>query len=410
MPMHRDLRHAALLTAANLLTMALPLIALPILARRVGVEMFGVIALAQSAGLVAVLLVDAGFNAESMRVTGSSGARAPLQPLVDNVIARSLVAIPAAGLVIAGGAFLPVPLPYVVVSLLQVVGTLLFPQWWLIANGESAALLILQLVGRVAAVLGILLWVHGPGDALLATALQSGATALSGLMFVAIRLLPRMGDLRTLDPRGHRTYLARVAPTIGPGFAAAMSGYLPQLVLGVSSGTQQVGVFAAAEKIVRAVAFAIGAMDQAFLAPVARRIGGDAGDGGTGRRIANRIVVGVFALGACAGLVLVLMAEPLIGRLFGSGFAQSAAVLAGLCVWLPSFVSRRAFVNLRLSADGRIRDVGRSQTVEAIATSVCVTVGAFTADALGAMAGLVVAEVLCWSALVVLQRRWRRVS
>lgn len=402
MSAHRDLRHAALLMTANLATMLLPLAALPLLAQRVGVHAFGQIALAQSVGLIAALLVDAGFNAESMRATGAAGQHAPLQPLLDNVLARTRLALPAAVLTLLGGLLIPdLPIAATALSLLQLVGTLLFAQWWLIACGRSLMLLALQLAGRLVALGGIVLWVHGPGDTLLATALQCGATALSGLLFVAVVLLPRAREFAALDARAHRHYLARVRPAIGPGFAAALSSYAPQLLLGSVAGTQQVGLYAAAEKIVRAVAFAVSSLDQAFLAPVARRAGGDR-DGA--HRLATRVIGGLFVVTALGSVVLALLAEPLLPRLFGPAFAGSVGVLAVLCAWLPSYAARRAFVNLRLSADGRIALVGRSQSVEAVATTAGSAIGAITGGAIGAACGLVAAEAACWLALRLLLR------
>ena len=414
MSARRDLRHAALLTAANLATMLLPLAALPLLAQRVGVHAFGQIALAQTVGMIAALLVDAGFNAESMRATGASGLRAPLQPLLDNVLARTRLALPAAALTLLGGVWVPgLPLAAVALSLLQLLGTLLFAQWWLIACGRTALLLALQLAGRLAALGGIVLWVHGPQDLLLAVALQCGATALSGLLFVAVALLPRAREFAALDRRGHRAYLARVRPAVGPGFAAALSSYAPQLLLGGVAGPQQVGLYAAAEKIVRAIAFAVSSLDQAFLAPVARRAGGHGSGHGDShgdrdrdgaRRLAMRVVGGLFAVTALGSVVLALLAAPLLPRLFGPAFAGSVGVLAVLCAWLPSYAARRAFVNLRLSADGRIALVGRSQGVEAIATTAGSAIGALAGGAIGAACGLVAAEAVCWLALRLLLR------
>ena len=403
MSTHRDLRHAALLMVANLATMLLPLAALPLLAQRVGVHAFGQIALAQSVGLIAALLVDAGFNAESMRATGATGQRAPLQPLLDNVLARSRLALPAAVLTLVGGLLIPgLPVAATALSLLQLLGTLLFAQWWLIACGRSAVLLALQLAGRLAALAGILLWVHGPRDMLLATALQCGATALSGLLFVTVVLLPRAREFATLDAHAHRVYFARVRPAVGPGFAAALSSYAPQLLLGSVAGPQQVGLYAAAEKIVRAIAFAVSSLDQAFLAPVARRTGD--GDRAGAHRLAMRVVGGLFAVTALGSVVLALLAAPLLPRLFGSAFAGSVGVLAVLCIWLPSYAARRAFVNLRLSADGRIAQVGRSQVAEAIATTAGSAIGAIAGGAIGAACGLVAGEIVCWSTLRLLLR------
>lgn len=397
----REFGNAGLLMAANLLSMALPLVVLPVLAQRLGLHAFGLMALAQSVGFIAVLLVDAGFNTESMRAVGAAGNAKPLQPLLDNLLARAKLALPAAAIAAAYGSLIPdLAWPYVLASLLQLLGTLLFAQWWLIAAGATATLLALQLAGRIAAIAGVLLWVHDPGDGLLATALQCGATAFSGLLFIAAILLPRVREFATLDRHGHRALVARATPAVGAGFLASLSSYAPQLLLGAFSGAQQVGLYAAAEKLVRAVVFAVGAVDQSFVAPIARRHSTDAD---AAVRASTWVVSAVFAATAMLGLVLAVAAPWLVQLLFGTDFAGSAAVLAVLCAWLPSYASRRAFINLKFAAQSRIADVARSQYAEAVTATLFVAVGAWSGAGIGAAIGLLAAEAIAWMVLVAIR-------
>jgi polysaccharide transporter, PST family len=399
----REFANAGVLMTANLLSMALPLIVLPVLAQRLGLHAFGLMALAQSVGFIAVLLVDAGFNTESMRTAGATGEAKPLQPLLDNLIARARLALPAAAIALACGSMIPgLPWTYLLVSLLQLLGTLLFAQWWLIAAGATGTLLALQLAGRIAAVGGILLWVHDPGDGLLATALQCGATAVSGLLFIAAILLPRWREFAALDRHGHRALRLRATRAVGAGFLASLSSYAPQLLLGAFSGAQQVGLYAAAEKLVRAVAFAVSAVDQSFVAPIARRHSVDRDAAG---RASSRVVFAVFVATATMGLALAFSAPWLVRLLFGADFAASAAVLFVLCAWLPSYASRRAFLNLKFAAQARIADVARSQYAEAVAVTALVAVGAWYGAALGAAIGLLAAEVVAWMMLGLIGHR-----
>lgn len=406
MIVRREFANAGVLMTANLLSMALPLIVLPVLAQRLGLHAFGLVALAQSVGFIAVLLVDAGFNTESMRAAGATGEAKPLQPLLDNLIARARLALPAAAIAVTCGSMIPgLPWTYLLVSLLQLLGTLLFAQWWLIAAGATGTLLALQLAGRIAAVAGILLWVHNPGDGLLATALQCGATAFSGLLFIAAMVLPRRREFATLDRHGHRALRLRATPAVGAGFLASLSSYAPQLLLGAFSGAQQVGLYAAAEKLVRAVAFAVSAVDQSFVAPIARRHSVDSDAAG---RASSRVVFAVFVATATLGLALAFSAPRLVPLLFGADFAASATVLLVLCAWLPSYASRRAFLNLKFAAQARIADVARSQYAEAVAVTALVAVGAWYGAALGAAIGLLVAEVVAWMMLGLIGHRSNR--
>lgn len=400
----RTIGNAGLLMAANLAGMALPLVALPILARRLGIDAFGLVVLAQSIGMLPVLLVDAGFNTESMRATGDAPGAAPLQPLLDNLIARMRLGLLAAGGALLVGLAIPVlPLAFVAIALLQLAGTLLFPQWWLIATGAAPQLLALQLGGRLLSVLGIVWLVRTPDDAALALALQCGATLLSGFGFMMLRLLPRLPELAALDRGGHRALTARALPAAGSGFAVALSAQTPQWCLGALAGLQQVGLYACGDRIARAGVHAFGAIDQTFLAPVARRareVGTDASD-----RMARRVILALFALAALAGLVLALAADRIVPWLFGAQFAAATPVVMLFSAWLPLQATRRAFLGLRFAARGRQDLIARCQFIEAVAIVACAGLGAALAGAIGAATGLLLAEAVAWTATCILRPR-----
>jgi PST family polysaccharide transporter len=400
----RTIGNAGLLMAANLAGMALPLVALPILARRLGIDAFGLVALAQSVGMLPVLLVDAGFNSESMRATGEAQGSAPLQPLLDNLIARLRLGLLAASATLLLGAAIPaLPLAFVAIALLQLAGTLLFPQWWLIATGAAPQLLALQLGGRLLSVLGIVWLVRSPDDAALALALQCGATLLSGLAFVLLRLLPRLPELRTLDRGGHRALTARALPAAGSGFAVALAAQTPQWSLGALAGLQQVGLYACGDRIARAGVHAFGAIDQSFLAPVARRAR-ETGGHASGR-MANRVILALFALAVLAGIVLGLAAERVVPWLFGAEFAGAAVVVMLFAAWLPLHTTRRAFLGLRFAAHGRQDLIARCQAIEAIAIVACAGIGGALHGATGAATGLLIAEAVAWTSTFILSPR-----
>ncbi|MBL8262992.1 MAG: lipopolysaccharide biosynthesis protein [Xanthomonadaceae bacterium] len=400
----RTIGNAGLLMAANLAGMALPLVALPILARRLGIDAFGLVALAQSVGMLPVLLVDAGFNSESMRATGEAVGTAPLQPLLDNLIARLRLGLLAAGATLLLGLAIPVlPLAFVAIALLQLAGTLLFPQWWLIATGAAPQLLALQLGGRLLSVLGIVWLVQSPDDAALALALQCGATLLSGLGFVVLRLLPRLHEMKTLDRGGHRALTARALPAAGSGFAVALAAQTPQWCLGALAGLQQVGLYACGDRIARAGVYALGAIDQSFLAPVARRA--REGGGHASGRMANRVILALFALSAFAGLVLALAADRLVPWLFGAEFAGATVVVVLFAAWLPLQATRRAFLGLRFAAHGHQELIARCQVIEAIAIVACAGIGAALHGATGAATGLLITEAVAWTATSILRPR-----
>lgn len=386
---------AATLMTANVAAMSLPLVSLSLIAHRLGMEALGTIVLAQSLGMIPVLLVDAGFNAESMRATAARDEHAPLQPLLDNLLARGRLAVIAAALALLASTAIPsLSLGHAALGLLQLLGTLLFPQWWLIATGASLSCLGMQLAGRIAAVAGIALLVQGPDDLALAVALQCGATLLSGLLFAAFRLAPRGGELARLSWTDHAALTRRVRPAVGSGFLVSIAANTPQLVIGAAFGPQQAALFAAPEKIARAGVFALGAIDQTFMAPVARaRTRCEA----TSRRYASRVVLASLAIGLLLASTVAVASPFVLPLLFGPEFADGDPVMWLLCAWMPSYCARRSLLNLHYVAQERTDLISRCQYVEGLATLSACAAGAVACGAVGAAVGLLCAEAAAWA-------------
>lgn len=402
MTLDRHAGKAAVLMAANIAAMGLPLISLSLIAHRLGLDALGTIVLAQSLGMIPVLLVDAGFNPESMRATATRDQTAPLQPLLDNLLARSRLAIVAAALaLLASAAIPPLSVGHAAIGLLQLLGTLLFPQWWLIATGASLSCLSMQLAGRAATVAGIALLAHGPEDVTIAMALQCGATLLSGLMFLATRVAPRARELPLLDWNAHGGLTRRVRPAVGSGFLLSIASNTPQLVLGAVMGPQQAALFAAPEKVARAGIFALGAVDQTFIAPVARSRAHSERDA---RRYASRVVLASLAIGILLAAFIAIASPTILPLLFGAEFREANHIMWLLCVWIPSSCARRSLLNLHYIAQGRTDLASRCQYAEAVALILFCTAGAAAYGASGAAAGLLCAELVAWLAVATIWR------
>jgi O-antigen/teichoic acid export membrane protein len=123
----------------QILGLLIPILTLPILARGLGVTVFGQVMLAQAVVFLGVLFVDAGFNTESQRrVSIAANDLEAQQALVDNFIARGLCSMPVLALLLIIGYVVPdLPFRLVAISLPLVLGTLLFPQWWYVAQQQG---------------------------------------------------------------------------------------------------------------------------------------------------------------------------------------------------------------------------------------------------------------------------------
>ncbi|MEN9538597.1 MAG: hypothetical protein RLZZ126_832 [Pseudomonadota bacterium] len=399
--MHRfrsALHSGALLVFFQILGMAIPLLTLPFVARALGVDEFGKVMLAQAIVFFGVVFIDAGFNTESQRrVALASDQTQSLQVLFDNLKARSACAIPTMAVII-GLSFLfeDVPLTYVLVALLHVMGTLAFPQWWLIGKSLGFQMGLASTAGRLIAAVLTLWWVRTPGDGMWAVAAASSGTVWAGLLVTP--LIRRHWKLAAgqMDPRSWRSYFAAVRPTIFSGFFASASASTPAVLLGWVSGAAQVGVFSAADRLTRAAAHLMGVIEQTLMGQLARA---EQNDTALGKTLRRDLMIRLGLASALGCLVVGVWADLVVRLLYGDKFATVSPVLQLLCVWLWIHVMRRAGLLFTWSLRGNLKGVSRFQWLEAGVVTTMAALGATGAGALGLSSGLVAAEVVLGLAL-----------
>lgn len=383
---------AAALTGFQVLGMALPLMTLPVLARALGVAGFGQVMLAQFVALFGVVFIDASLNLESQRrVAATRDELVRTQALLDNFIARGLLAAPVTAAIVLAGLLTPgLPLWMVLVALLHLVGTLLFPQWWFVARDEGVRMGLAMTAGRLASAAAVLYWVRVPSDAGIALLAASSASLLSGLLVWPSLIARLRAHAPALDPKAYRAFLQVVRPALISGFVASSAQSVPAVVLGGISGTLQVGIFSAADRLTRAGAYVAGVTSQSLLNGATRAHA-------TGSTGADRAVVTIlrWALLACAGAAtcLIVLAEPLVHLLYGNHFNASTGVLQLLAVWLGLHVFRVLKFTLQWKARGCQAEIARLQWHEGLAVVVFSVIGAWLGGAAGVASGLLVSEL-----------------
>lgn len=396
------LTSTAMLVIFQALGLIIPLLTLPFVARALGVAEFGKVMLAQAIVFFGVVFVDAGFNTESQRrVALAQGAAQSLQVLYDNVLARSLCSIPVV-IAIVGLSFMlkDVAPPYLLVALLHIVGTLAFPQWWLIGSNMGVPMGIASTLGRLFASALTLVLVHTPEDGLWAVAASSSGTLWAGILAAPV-IYKRWKTLsEPLDSGGWRSYLNAVRPTILSGFFSSASNSTPAVLLGWISGVAQVGLFTAADRLTRAAAHLIGVIEQALMGQLAQVMQKSAFEG---QALRKKLLFGLAVLTASGCVVVGSAAKLFVGLLYGDKFLAVTPVLQILCFWLWLYVIRRAGLLFTLSLEGNLQEVSRFQWMETLTLTLFATLGAFWAGATGVALGLVGSELtlalLLWQAV-----------
>jgi PST family polysaccharide transporter len=407
-----------LLQAANY---GIPLLVLPFLVRAVGVERFGLIAFAQTVVQYFVFAVDAGFNNNATREIAVRRGRGA-DPVLEIYWATQAVRAGVLLLATAAFALLLVRVPALrthwqlyLLSYATVPGTFLFSAWLYQGLERMRLMAALQVAGRVAAAVALVLLVRRPEDYLLAAGVQASATLVSGALGLAVCL--RSGVLRWRRPSA-----AAVRRTLAQGGRLFWSELLSTcvsgsgvFVLGLVASSASVGAYAAIEKLVRALMTGYLPISQALLPQVAARLAATPSPGRMWRRL-GAMTGGLFAAAVFGAALVSLQAGGLLVLAFGPGIAGHASLLS-LMIWvLPIDVLNVTVGQLFVFAAGHRDAYVRALAAGAAVQAVLSLALAAPAGGHGVAAAFLAAEL--WTLAMLLRallrirrgagRRWRR--
>lgn len=388
------------LVVFQVIGLIIPLLTLPILARSLGVTSFGQIMLAQAIVFLGVVFVDAGFNTESQRKAAlTNEPKAAQQVLVDNFIARLVCSIPVLLMLLVVGFLIPdLPFNLVVLSLLLLFGTLIFPQWWYVARQQGLKMGIALMTGRLISALVIFLFVKSSNDQIIACVASSSGTFIAGML-----LLPswwknfkvtRVG----INWSSWKPYLYSVRHNIFSGFFSSASVSMPVLALGFFAGTFQTGIFTAADRLTRAAAHVLSFVEQSCMGWFAKENAKNLKNADR-LRVRVLLILSVILLIGCGSVAI--LSDWILKLLYGSAFLSASVILQILCVWLFLYGLRKATVTFYWSAAGRLKVVAIFQWLEAASVSVFASFGAYWSGAWGASVGLFLSELVLTIAAIV---------
>ena len=321
-------RNIMALSVLQVMNYAVPLITLPYLARVLGPEHFGLLALAQAVAMQFDLVTDFGFN---LSATRKLAAHRDDETLRAKVIAETYAAKTSLMLLCAATlacAILVVPMlrqhPWLYASaFLTVVGTVLFPVWLFQGLEKMKYIAIGHSTARLLSI-PCLLFVRSPNDYVLAAAIQ-GSVPIVAALIVAPAILhefrvrptpPSLGDIMLTLRDGWHLFVSNTA--------ANLFGPTSIVLLGFVSGEAQVGFYSAADKLIRAASAMISPLTQS-LYPHLSNLRTTAPE--SALRLIRKSLGWVMASTAVISLATVV-AAPFAGRiLLGNRFIQSAAVL-----------------------------------------------------------------------------------
>ncbi|AFV75537.1 membrane protein involved in the export of O-antigen and teichoic acid [Thermus oshimai JL-2] len=310
------------------------LLTLPYLARFLGPEAFGLLAMAQAYGAWVALFVEYGFNLSATRTAARFREdRQALRALLGNVLlARLLLAVLASLLTLL---FRPLLGPLagegaLLLSALFWGSVLNLPPFFLFQGLERLrSLALLEVAAKGVALFLVLLWVRSPADAPKVLFLQGLASLLTG--GVALALASRWVGPPLATPKG-------VGEALKEGwslffFRLAVSLYTTgnTFLLGLFVPPQGVALWAGAERLTKALLGFVEPVNRAFFPRFAHL--GKAPE--VRASLGRQVFLAMLLLGFLGGLAVYAFAPVAVQVLLGPGYEGAIPLMRILALLLP---------------------------------------------------------------------------
>lgn len=398
----RLLSNVASITALQASGYILALLSVPYLTRTLGVADYGVLTFTISVNAYLYILIDWGFSLGATRdVAHARGDPAALRNVFwRTMTAKGLLAIVALVILLSvaapGGARSATNL--ILPGILGISGAVLSVDWLALGLERMGLFSLASIVVRTLVVGLMFALVHGPQDVWIACSLQGFSGLIGGLTgFLLVRRYLRVGrpaiPIRQAARQiwDYRHYFLSQSSRIAYTAAAP-------LLLAFLSGSEEVGLFAGAERIARTAMGLIVPLSTAMYPHVNALV---ARSRGSAANVAGLLLTAEVFFGLTLALLFLLGAKPIVAIILGAQFSRSADVLRYLAV-LPLLTAVTGTLsNQFLIPLGRHREVSRIMIVCAAFYLGMLTVLSRFMGPLGAAIALSSAEALISVSLVV---------
>ncbi len=331
-PTLRNLLYLYAVQAANYL---FPLITLPYLARVLGPEGFGKLALAQALSQYLYIVLEYGFSLSATREVAKWRDRPEaLQSVLGGVLgARTLLSLPAAGTALLTLYLFP-PLQgefgLVWGGFLLALGMSLSPVWFFQGMERMGSVALMEFLVRLLATLGIFFLVRSPAQVAWPLYLQALASFVVGFVGLAWAASwtglpwPRFGEAWTWLKRGFSLFF----------FRSVVSLYTTAnvLLVGLFLPPVQVALYAGAEKLTKALIPMWDPFSRLFLPRFSYLLEKSPREAS---RLARRVGGAMLLLGLAAAGVLVFASPFLVRVLLGPGYEGTVPLMRVLAWLLP---------------------------------------------------------------------------
>lgn len=332
----RHLENVSSLYGLQIATLIIPLVLLPFLTRRLGPDVWGILAIQTSLSTIMIVLLEFGFGFGATREAAAvRDNRSSLGRIVSDLVGARLIISIAVIAIWTTVWFTVLPVQQQPAAYWWTLGLTLVqgysPSWFFQAVGRLPFVMVRELAARIVSTVLIFALVHSQSDAWLVPALQFATIAASLSLTTAAMVkaisFGRLSANRSwaLLRQNFHLCLTRVIQ----GFAPMGNTFL----LGVVAPSAA-PVYAAAERTSNAVRSLLAPVSQVAFPEIVVLYGRSPEDA---RRAVRRILVLLVGGAVLMSGVLWLLADVVVGILFGSAFSDTVPVFRVLLLSVPLF-------------------------------------------------------------------------
>lgn len=356
-------RSTITLTLAHASGFILSLAEILILARVLGPEAYGSLLWVQASALLGSVLVEWGFNLGATReVALARNDPERLKRICGDIFLAKTILLMIVGstFVLIYLAYKPVPIDLAAAGLIYLIGFGMSPFWYFQGTEKMGRAVVAEIATRVCALAGLAWLIKTPQDTTLALSLMA-CGGLSCTLISTMLCRSEVGEFKASLQGSLEQVRKNTSIFIYKGSSALMTTAVTT-ILGAVAGKAAVGVFAPAEKFVKALIGLSLPVLNAFYPHLSRLF---MADRNRKARQALLLTIVTSSTGLLAALALTFTGPSLLAWLLGPGYQESGALLL-LMIWLiplrllnqtlgfafllPAQVERKASINMLVAS------------------------------------------------------------
>lgn len=327
-------RNTTSLFVVQIATFLIPIILTPYLARTLGLETFGVLALATGVAAYVGLILDWGFplsGPQDVAMNRDDGERI-IRIFWDTITAKTLLLAAAIAIAVPVALWTGVLREYfwlVIASGLQLVAIVVSAAWLLQGLETMAKASFYGLLVRALTVPLTILLVRSPSDVAIAAAIQSlGALAASAITLVYAHRLSGVFRAPAFRIASGLRELRKSSLMFVSMGSVSLFTYANVVVLGAMSGMVQVALFNGADRIKRAAQALLGPLSAAFYPRINHLMAKNAAHA---KKAMYTLLVVQFSAGLILAAGIAIFAPVIVQILLGPEFTAAVPILQVQC-------------------------------------------------------------------------------